>query len=385
MMSRVKIASLVLPAAAMFFVGCATQPSDTASAEDAMKSEKMAMEAEKLQAERARLQAEADRLAADRAALEAERNKPAMAMNDGADGLFPPNAQPGECYARVLTPAQYSTSTDRVLKREASERIDIIPAKYQTVSEKVLVREASTKLVVVPAVYETVTERVMISPASKKIVEVPATYKTVTEKVLDKPAHTAWKRGPASAQSGKVLKTLSGDSGLDTGEIMCLVEVPATYKTITRKAVATPARTNTVEIPAKYGTVKKRVVKKPATTREVVIPAEYKTVKVTKEVQPAQEKRIPIPEEYATVTKTKKVTEETLEWRSVLCEVNMTKANVSSLQRALRSAGRYKGPIDGIMGSGTLRASSSYAKSKGLPYGSNYITNDVIKSLGLNI
>ena len=43
-----------------------------------------------------------------------------------------------------------------------------------------------------------------------------------------------------------------------TGEIMCLVEVPATYKTISKEVLVSPATTRTVEIPAVYKTVSVR-------------------------------------------------------------------------------------------------------------------------------
>jgi peptidoglycan hydrolase-like protein with peptidoglycan-binding domain len=109
-----------------------------------------------------------------------------------------------------------------------------------------------------------------------------------------------------------------------------------------------------------YKTVKQRIVKKPASTHKVQIPAEY-----------------------ANVTKTAKVSEGRLEWRSVLCQVNMTKPNVTKLQNALQRAGYYKGPIDGIIGPQTLGASNAYAKHKGLPTGSNYIATTVASSLGL--
>ena len=36
-------------------------------------------------------------------------NATASSNIKGADELFPPNAKPGECYARVLIPATYQT------------------------------------------------------------------------------------------------------------------------------------------------------------------------------------------------------------------------------------------------------------------------------------
>ena len=45
---------------------------------------------------------------------------------------------------------------------------------------------------------------------------------------------------------------------------MCLVEVPATYKTVTKTVLKTPATTRKVETPAEYTTVRKQVMKTPA-------------------------------------------------------------------------------------------------------------------------
>ena len=433
-----------------------------------------------------------------------------------------PNAKPGECYAKVVIPAEYKVETEEVLVKEPAERIEIIPAKYEWVEEKVLVKDASQKLVSVPASYETVSEKVEVRPeslnwltslrgnasqaspalleaaknggidldaatpgmcfhehrmpakyetkteqvvvsdasekveiipakyewveekvlvreASQKEVATPPVYETITEKVLVEPARTTWKKGRGLVE--KIDNT--------TGEIMCLVEIPAKYKTITKRVVKTPASTKVIEIPAQYKTVKvrklvsapqekrieiparyktitrrekisdtqfvwheihnkdmdastrtgnqiclqktpavfktvtRRVVKNPATTKTVEIPAKYKTVKVRKLVSAPQEKRIEIPAKYTTVTKRVKVSDQRLEWRSVLCQTNMTAGTISEVQRALKAAGFDPGPIDGVVGSATLRAVSAYQRKKGLPTGG--LTMDTLKSLGVTI
>jgi hypothetical protein len=140
-----------------------------------------------------------------------------------------------------------------------------------------------------------------------------------------------------------------------TGEIMCLVEVPATYK----------------------------VMDTPPTTRKVTVPAEYKTVKVQKLVTPAEQKRIPIPEAYDTVTKTIKVTEGRMEWRPILCETNLTPDVVTSIQRALLKRGHNPGHIDGKIGARTKAAVESFQKEKGLPQAG--LTIDTIRQLGVKI
>ncbi len=263
-----------------------------------------------------------------------------------------PNARPGQCYAKVLIPAEYETKTEEVLVAEEAELIEPVEAVYEEVEEQVLVEQEDEELIPVPAVYETVQERIEISPretlwvtnlgkkgipvnpavletaksagvdvesvipgmcfheyyrpaqykaedteilvkqaseaieiipaeyewiekqvlvkeAAKKIVEVPASYENITEQVLVEPAKTVWKKGNGLVE--RVDHT--------TGEIMCLVEIPAKYKTIS-----------------------KRVVKSAATVEEVEIPAEYTTIKVRNKLAPAAEKRSAVAEEYQSVS-----------------------------------------------------------------------------------
>ncbi len=289
---------------------------------------------------------------------------------DAAD--LPPNAKAGECYARVWIEPQYNTITERVLVAPATENVRIVQARFGTATERVLVQEAATRLEVVPATYEWAEERVLVKPATKRLVEVPAEYDEVTERVLVKEAYTTWKKGRGPIQ--KIDES--------TGEIMCLVEVPAEYKTVTTRKLKTPATTREIEIPAEYETVRKRVVKTPATTREVAVPARYDNVTVTKELEPAREVREAVPARYENVTKTLKISDGRLEWRSILCETNMTSTRIQDIQRALRSAGFDPGAIDGVIGESTMRAVNAYQRAKGLPV-DRYLNMETVRSLGV--
>jgi len=187
--------------------------------------------------------------------------------------LYPPNAQPGHCYARVLAPAKYKTVTEKVLVKDASEKIVTIPAKYGYKTQKVLVREPSEKIVVVPA-----------------------RYKTVTEKVLVAPATTTWKKGNRARNGACSTGDCDRVPG-STGEVMCLVNKPAQYRTVTKKVLLSPA-----------------------TTKTIPVPAQYKTVRVKTIVQPASTKTIPVPAQYRTVTKKVLVSEPVLTWKEVRCK-----------------------------------------------------------------
>jgi hypothetical protein len=290
----------------------------------------------------------------------------------GAGSLYPPNAKPGECYARVLVPEKYTLQKEKVLVKEAGEKLQVIPAKYRWVEKKVLVREPSEKIVTVPATYKTVTEKVLVSEPSKRVVTIPPVYKTVTEKILVRPAHTEWKRGrgPVEKLDGK------------TGEILCLVKVPPVYKTITKKVLVTPAQTKEIPIPARYKTITKKVVATPATTKTVTIPALYKTVKVKELVEPAKIKRIPVPPVYKTVSKKVKIADSIIKWVPVVCKTCMSASLVTNVQSALKEKGFNPGPIDGIMGPRTRAALRKFQKANHLAIGGG-LTKETLRALGL--
>ncbi|WP_413700988.1 peptidoglycan-binding domain-containing protein [Psychromonas sp. KJ10-10] len=88
---------------------------------------------------------------------------------------------------------------------------------------------------------------------------------------------------------------------------------------------------------------------------------------------------------YKDVTSSEKVTDEKLKWAEVLCEDNMTTETIVEFQQRLTKAGVYNGPIDGIYGPLTERATNAYAKSKNLPTGSRLISLETAKHIGLDI
>jgi hypothetical protein len=81
---------------------------------------------------------------------------------------LPANAQPGKCYARVFEDPTYRTETEDVLKRQASETIELIPAKYEMVEEQVLIRAAYEQEEVIPAQFGTISEEILVKPPSTR-------------------------------------------------------------------------------------------------------------------------------------------------------------------------------------------------------------------------
>ena len=278
-----------------------------------------------------------------------------------------PAAKPGQCYAKVMVPAQYEIKPEKVMVREAAEKIETIPARYEWVEEKVTVNAAQIRLVPVPAEYQEVSEKIEVSPARKTWVTdlkkgglpvspavlgaakaagvnleeaepgmcfreyfQPAKFKNETKDVLVQEAAEKVETIPAQYETVEE-KVLVKEASRKK------VEVPATYETVTEKILVEPAKTvwksgsgpieridNTtgeimclVEVPAKYKTVEKQVIKTPATVKEEEIPAVYKTVKVTRLVTPETEKRSQIPARYEQLSKRILISDATFSWHAL--------------------------------------------------------------------
>jgi hypothetical protein len=185
-------------------------------------------------------------------------------------GLGLPAAKPGQCFAKVKTPAKYITKTKRVLIQKASSKRVLVRApQYTWVNKKALVRKAS---------YRTRTQ--------------PAQYRTVSQRVMVKPSYNTWKRG-----QGAITRIDNS-----TGQIMCLVKVPAVYKT-----------------------VQKRVLVRPAKTIRTLVPAVYKNVRSMKATAPALYKTVKRPARYKTQSYRVKVGGARYVWKPVLCQTNAPK------------------------------------------------------------
>lgn len=287
--------------------------------------------------------------------------------------LLPPGAKPGQCYTRIYVPPTYQTNVEELVTTDGTEHLEVVPPQFEGAEEQVLVKEEIEKIEVIPATYKTVEEQVMIKPETEELEVVPAEYDTIEEKVLVREAYTTWKRG-----SGPVQKIDES-----TGEIMCLVEVPAEYQTIERRKLRTPPTTKSITIPAEYKTIEKRVVDTPAETRVTKIPAEYVTVKVQKLVEPAQAQRSPIPDELMKVERIVKVSDGGVEWRQILCDTNMTREVIEDIQSKLKSAGAYQGPVDGALGPMTMRSVRAYQQANNLPAGQ--LTIETLETLGVKL
>ena len=286
--------------------------------------------------------------------------------------LPPPEARPGECYAKTIVPAKYNEVRQTIVKREASEVISIVPARYEWVEEKVVVKEASETIEVIPATYRWIEEKVLVEPASFELVPVATEFESVAEKVLDTPAQISWSNQCGPLQSVEHM----------TGDILCLVSEPATHKTITRHVVSEPATTRRVERPAVFKMVRRQVLDTPARVVRTPQPAQYEKVRVRKLVAPEQVERTLTPIEYQSVTRKEKVSDEHFAWLRVICDASLDETMIRGVQRALKKRGFYSGKIDGIFGAASRDAVEAFQSNDKLARGA--LTVETLEALGVD-
>ena len=241
----------------------------------------------------------------------------------------PPNAVPGKCYARCL-----------------------VEDKYNFVNETVVNTPKMVKQLKLPALYKTVYDTVVISPASSKSYSIPAEYEYIKEQVMVTPTTTKWIKGKADAGC---LSANPADC-----QVMCLVEVPATYKTVEKKVLKNQAYTSEETMPMQYKIVSREVMVESEKVIQIETPATYKTV----------QKRVVVEKGGYQV------------WREILCGNDLTTEKIIQIQRALQAKGYNPGPIDDVFGPLTKAALVQYQKDKGLPVGN--LNMETLQSLGVN-
>jgi hypothetical protein len=308
----------------------------------------------------------------------------AFAQQSSAIFDLPPDAGPGRCFSRVSLADTQSLVVEDVIDVPGRVEKREIAAKYVEVEEEVVVIEASKSFRTIPATYKTVTETVIVEPARTESRLVPAVTENYEEKVLVRPAYTTWKKG--SGVFGRVyseegaLPQTGVSTIMSTGELLCLVEVPAEYTTVKRVREVSPARTETVSIPAETATVTRQVIDQPARFEEEVIPAVVNKVKVRKLVAPARIEEVQIPATYRKVQRVVQSDRSQGVWREVLCNSNGTPEHIKMVQAGLAQEGYYTGPIDGVFTSSVDQAMEAFQRAKGLATG--YLTMETFTALG---
>jgi len=337
---------------------------------------------------------------------------PALLAGAKTSGIDITSASVGACYREYYVAAKYEKTEKDILVKEESEEIKVAAAQFEEAEETVVVTQASKKKVYKAPEYEVVEEKIEIEPAKavwKKgdgpiskidnstgeimcLVQVPAKYKVIKKTVLKTPSSIDLVEVPEETKAVKISKLVS-DATVDK------IKIPAEYKKVTlTNRVSDAAFTwrasgtegegtytgNQIclkEIPAKFAKIKKLVIDTPASVEEEKVEPVAKLIKVSMVATPAEEVRTKVPAEFETVEKRTKVSSERLEWRRVLCKTNMGADINKKIQQALKDAGVYEGPVDGNFGKGSLKAVERFQKENGMATGG--LTIDVLEKLGV--
>lgn len=286
----------------------------------------------------------------------------ALALQDLTAEL--PNARAGECYAKVVFPAQYKTETTTVVVQEESESLEIQPARFEWVKKLVRVGDAGSELKEIPAQFGTEIVPFQISPASTSWVMgsvdsvipvnplilsmaraggadiddarpgqcfdeyfTPATFRSVTERILVaeaveeislSPAEYEWVEervqvAPASKKLKVVPAVFEAVEESIKVEDAKKVWVQGTGE-VERIDYATGEIMHLVDEPAKYKTVRKLVLKEAPRSEVIDIPARYEAIRVHRLVSDAAERRVTLPEKYQDVSRIELATEAVHKW-----------------------------------------------------------------------
>ena len=277
-----------------------------------------------------------------------------------AQELPPGNPLPGECFARVIVPAQYQTSTEQVVLRQAGEEIKKIPAQLETVTERVLVQEESYELFVAGAggggivpgrgrvtvtingtPYTIDSSRTVTNASGARIGTVDPSGNIVatngsvlaanavnpltligtgssrTRLVVGGTTYSVASDGRVYNASGSSIGSIDGSGNIvaSGGRIVSRSAVnaysgggstsgQASFRTVTETVVVQEASTELVAIPPVYETVSETVVVQPESVEYTTIPATYENYTETVVVQEASTELVTVPPVFETVQET---------------------------------------------------------------------------------
>lgn len=241
---------------------------------------------------------------------------------------LPANPEEGKCYVKCVTPDVYETKTVEVMVKPAYKKLNVVPAEYKTVEERILVKPASKKFIYHPAVFETYYEDMQTEQPFNKLSVAPASFSDATKEIEVAPAMARWE-----------YKTYEDCNSNEPGDcrMLCWVEYDRIAETVPTKTLSKPAGTTATPAGGKTIKVKKQRITKEAYVEEVEIPAEYKTI--TKRVLVADEKttEVAVPAEYKTISvESLKEKGGISKWVEVDC--GLTSSNILPIYYELNSA-----------------------------------------------
>jgi len=224
--------------------------------------------------------------------------------------------------------------------------------------------------------YSTRTFQRLVNDASSENVTGDAKYTTISMKKLanDAAANNTSGEPQYTTRSYQKLASDASSEGV-TGD--------PKYTTISMQKLVNDAAATNVSGDPQYTTRSYQKLVTPATTQNNAIEAKYENRSYTR-TAPATTRVIEIPAEYRTVTKRQLVKAGGFtEWRTVVCDTDMTPQLVRKVQSALIAKGYNVGSAgaDNRMGTATKEALVKFQKDNGLPIGQ--MDYETLRALGI--
>lgn len=227
---------------------------------------------------------------------------------------LPPNPEPGKCYVRCKTPDVYKNETVNVAVSPEYIKLITYPAEYKTIQEKVLIKEAGQKLLVVPAVWGSQEVTYYEKEDGTKLETQKAIFVQGFETVETKAATASWQMSEKLPNCESI--------NPDDCRYWCYKPLPAEFKTMPVEKLQRDATVTAVTIPGIRRTYNRKVMVKPPTTSIVKTEPEYKTIQKTVLIRDARSEEIIVPAVYRSITKQILVQKGGLtSWKAVDCEL----------------------------------------------------------------
>ena len=227
---------------------------------------------------------------------------------------LPENPEPGKCYVRCKTPDIYKNETVNVAVSPEYRKIVTFPAEYRTIQEKVLVREAGEKIVIVPAVWGTQEVTYFEKEDASKLQVQRAIFNQGFETVETRAATASWEMSERLPDCDS--------NNPDDCRYWCYKPVPAEFKTMPVEKLMSDAKVLKTTLPGIRKTYERKVMVKRPTTTTVQMPPEYKTITKTVLVSDARTQEVVVPAVYRSITKQILVQKGGLSsWKAVDCEL----------------------------------------------------------------
>lgn len=287
----------------------------------------------------------------------------------------PPTGKVGECFARVLIPAQFESYTEQQIIDEGGSRVSVSQPQFAAVNQQYTVRDASYRYEVRQPVYRAVTEQVMVRPGYRALHVVPGEYRNVTEQIQISEPRLSWKPGSSLGSMAGVKMTQTRQ-----GEVYCLVEEPGEVQNVTKRVQVRGETVRAVDVPPVYRTVTREVMVDPGEVRQIPVAARYGSISMQQLVQPARQINTPIAPQSRSVTRKKQISGESFAWIKVLCETNATPQAISEVQTMLHKQGYYQGSITGSTDANTEAAIAQYQQKMNIQHG-GFLSLQTIESL----